>query len=316
MSKKAFITGISGMDGKLLSNFLIGKGYQVLGLVRETSTSKIENKENLKVIIGDLTDVDSILQKISNEKIDEFYFLGAQSSIEPSWDNFLYTYQVNVNSVLRFMEHIKTHTKESKIFYASSSEIFGDPQEQPQNENSLKKPRNPYGLSKLLAQEVIEVYRNLHGMFACSGILYNHESEFRRRGVVTKKIVSGVAKISLGLENKIILGNLDSRRDWSSAKDFVEAMWLILQHSSPDDYILSSNEIKTVRDLLQTAFDIVGISNWEKFIEVEDSLFRPCESVDLIGDNTKIKSIGWNPKISFREMIEQMIKHEIETLNK
>ena len=203
MSKTAFISGITGMDGKLLSNFLLGKGYKIIGLVRKQSVHKIIENSNISYIIGDLTKMELVLEKLEKIQIDEFYLLGAQSSIEPSWLDFNYTYETNVSSLVKTLEFIRLKSPKSKLFYASSSEIFGNPISQPQDEKTIKHPRNPYGASKLLAQEVITSYRNLFKIYGCSGILYNHESEYRNRDVVTKKITSGVAKISLGLENKI-----------------------------------------------------------------------------------------------------------------
>lgn len=314
MSKTAFITGISGMDGKLLSTFLLGKGYNVIGLVRKQSVHEIENHKNVEYIIGDLTQMDSIIEKLQYKKIDEFYLLGGESEIEPGWVDFNQTFETNVISTLKILEFLKNKTKKSKLFYASSSEVFGNPTSSPQNETTQKNPRNPYGYSKLMGQELISQYRNLYNLFCCSGILYNHESEFRRRNVVTKKIVQGVVNIKLGIKEKIVLGNLNSRRDWSSAKDFVHAMWLILQQDNPDDYILSSNSINTVENLLDVAFNHVGIKDWNNYIEIDKSFFRECETIDLIGDNSKIKSIGWEPKLSFEEMIKEWVNYELNNL--
>ncbi len=314
MSKTAFITGISGMDGKLLSTFLLDKGYKVIGLVRKQSVHEIKSHNNVEYIIGDLTQMDSIIEKLQYKKIDEFYLLGGESEIEIGWVDFNQTFETNVISTLKILEFLKNKTKKSKLFYASSSEVFGNPTSSPQNETTLKNPRNPYGYSKLMGQELISQYRNLYNLFCCSGILYNHESEFRRRNVVTKKIVQGVVNIKLGIKEKIVLGNLNSRRDWSSAKDFVHAMWLILQQDNSDDYILSSNSINTVENLLDVAFNHVGIKDWNNYIEIHKSFFRECETIDLIGDNSKIKSIGWEPKLSFEEMIKEWVNYELNNL--
>ena len=314
MSKTAFITGLSGMDGKLLSGFLLDKGYHIIGLVRKQSVHEIQKDKNIELIIGDLTQMESILEKLQYKKIDEFYLLGGESEIEPGWVDFTQTYETNVNSTLKILEFVKNRSKKSKLFFASSSEIFGNPTVSPQNELSPKNPRNPYGYSKFIAQELIKQYRTLHDVFCCSGILYNHESEYRRRDVVTKKIVQGVVKIKNGLSKKIVLGNLQSRRDWSSAKDFVKAMWLILQQEKPEDYILSSNSIHTVENLLDVAFKHVEIPDWREYVEIDKTFFRECETIDLIGDNSKIKSIGWIPDLSFENMIKEMVDYEIDNL--
>ena len=300
MSKVAFITGISGMDGKLLSNFLLSKGYKIIGLVRKQSVHEVTVHNDIEYIIGDLLNIDLVLEKLQNIKIDEIYLLGAQSSIEPSWDNFLETYNINVTSTIKILDFVRKKVEKPKVFFASSSEIFGNPSEEPQNEKTEKSPRNPYGLSKILGQQIVEQYRNLYGLFCCSGILYNHESEFRKRDVVTTKIVKGVSKISKGFTEKIKIGNINSKRDWTSARDFVEGMWMTLQQEFPDDYIFSSNTIHSVEEMLKICFELIGITNYNNFVIIDEELIRPTESLNLVGDNSKLKSIGWNPKSAFR----------------
>lgn len=314
MSKVAFITGISGMDGKLLSNFLLSKGYKIIGLVRKQSVHEVTVHSDIEYIIGDLLNIDLVLEKLQNIRIDEIYLLGAQSSIEPSWDNFLETYNINVTSTIKILDFVRKKVEKPKVFFASSSEIFGNPSEEPQNEKTEKSPRNPYGLSKILGQQIVEQYRNLYGLFCCSGILYNHESEFRKRDVVTTKIVKGVSKISKGSTEKIKIGNINSKRDWTSARDFVEGMWMTLQQEFPDDYIFSSNTIHSVEEMLKICFELIGITNYENFVIIDEELIRPTESLNLVGNNSKLKSIGWKPKIEFREMLNQMIKYEIEKI--
>lgn len=314
MSKVAFITGISGMDGKLLSNFLLSKGYKIIGLVRKQSVHEVTVHSDIEYIIGDLLNIDLVLEKLQNIRIDEIYLLGAQSSIEPSWDNFLETYNINVTSTIKILDFVRKKVEKPKVFFASSSEIFGNPSEEPQNEKTEKSPRNPYGLSKILGQQIVEQYRNLYGLFCCSGILYNHESEFRKRDVVTTKIVKGVSKISEGSTEKIKIGNINSKRDWTSARDFVEGMWMTLQQEFPDDYIFSSNTIHSVEEMLKICFELIGITNYENFVIIDEELIRPTESLNLVGNNSKLKSIGWKPKIEFREMLNQMIKYEIEKI--
>jgi len=314
MSKVAFITGISGMDGKLLSNFLLSKGYKIIGLVRKQSVHEVTVHNNIEYIIGDLLNIDLVLEKIQNIKIDEIYLLGAQSSIEPSWDNFLETYSINVTSTIKILDFVRKKVEKPKVFFASSSEIFGNPNEEPQNEKTEKSPRNPYGLSKILGQQIVEQYRNLYGLFCCSGILYNHESEFRKRDVVTTKIVKGVSKIYKGSTEKIKLGNINSKRDWTSARDFVEGMWMTLQQEFPGDYIFSSNTTHSVEEMLKICFEFIGITNYKNFVIIDEDLIRPVESLNLVGDNSKLKSIGWKPKIEFKEMLNHMIEYEIENI--
>ena len=314
MSKVAFITGISGMDGKLLSNFLLSKGYKIIGLVRKQSVHEVTVHNNIEYIIGDLLSIDLVFEKIQSIKIDEIYLLGAQSSIEPSWDNFLETYNINVTSTIKILDFVRKKVEKPKVFFASSSEIFGNPNEEPQNEKTEKSPRNPYGLSKILGQQIVEQYRNLYGLFCCSGILYNHESEFRKRDVVTTKIVKGVSKIYKGSTEKIKLGNINSKRDWTSARDFVEGMWMTLQQEFPDDYIFSSNTTHSVEEMLKICFELIGITNYKNFVIIDEDLIRPVERLNLVGDNSKLKSIGWNPKIEFKEMLNHMIEYEIENI--
>ena len=316
MSKTAFITGITGMDGILLSNFLLHLDYEIVGLVRKQSLDKIKHNEKIKYLIGDLSFTEEILEKLNGVQIDEFYLLGGETSIEPGWEDFNTTFDINVNSLVLILEYIRKKSPSSKVFFASSSEIFGNPEISPQTESSKKKPRNPYGMSKMVSQQIIEFYRDTHRIFACCGILYNHESEYRRRDVVTKKISSTVAKIYLGQESELILGNKNAKRDWTSAKDFVEGMWLTLQISKPDDYIFSSFVSREVIEMVKVAFECVGIYDWEKYVKEDEKYFRPSEKIDLVGDNTKLKSIGWEQKISFEEMIKDMVFSDIEKYKK
>ena len=313
--KKALITGINGMDGKNLCKFLLSKDYKVYGLLRnENQIHNFEKNDNLKLFVGDLkfqSTIEDICEKI---EVDEVYHLGGQSRIGPSWENPIHSINVNSNPNLYFIQEMIKKKNPKKLFFASSSEVFGDPVEFPQNENTIYNPRNPYGISKKLGMDFIKLYREKFDVYACSGILFTHESTERNHDFLSRKISIGVAKIILGIENTITLGNLDDERDWSSSEDFVEGMWLVMQQKDPSDYIFSSFRSKKVSDFLDIAFNSVSIPNWEKHIIVDNNLKRPKEN-KIIGDNSKLKSIGWEPKISFEEMVKNMVLNDIKILN-
>ncbi len=321
MSKKAFITGISGMDGSHLADFLLDKGYVVYGMERRKSNkisaniSHLEGKIN--IINGDLTDQNSLLRCLEESDPDEVYNLAAQSFVGESWNTPEQTSDVTGLGVLRILEAIRVFDKSKKIkFYqASSSEMFGRMIENPANENTPFYPRSPYGVSKLYGHWITKNYRESYGMFACSGILFNHESERRGIEFVTRKITNGVAKIHLNKADEIRLGNLDAKRDWGYAPDYVEAMWLMLQQSEPDDFVISTGYTHSIRKFLSTAFECVGIKNWEQYVVVDPKFYRPAEVDVLRGDSSKaLKKLVWAPKTSFEDMVSRMVYNDIKLL--
>lgn len=313
-SKKALITGINGMDGKNLCDFLLKKNYEVYGLIRnEEKIKDFEKNKNLKFFVGDLIFEKTVRDICNQVSFDEVYHLGGQTKITPSWEDPMYSIQVNSNPVLFFIQEILKNKNIKKLFFASSSEVFGNPTSYPQNEDTQLNPRNPYGISKKLGMDLIKLYREKFDVFACSGILFTHEDNNRENIFLSRKISNGVAKIFLGLEDKITLGNIEDERDWSSSKDFVEGMWLVMQQDIPSDYIFSSFQSKKVSDFLDIAFKCVNIINWEKHIKIDETLKRPKEN-KIIGDNTKLKSIGWRPKISFEDMVKNMVFNDINIL--
>ena len=312
--KKALITGITGMDGRILADILLAKGYTVIGLARQPIPKDKQIKDVI-YLFSDLIDVRSVIDTLSMVKPDEIYNLGAQSAIRPSWEDPIYTLRVNGEIIINMMDYIRIHAPETKFFNAASSEMFGYATESPQTEESKLHPRNPYGAAKIYAHSMIRHYREEYGIFACSGILYNHESTLRDISMVTRKITSGVASIHLGHSNNIELGNLDAVRDWGHAKDYCEAMWVMLQHDKGDDYIISSGEGHTIRDFLDAAFDVVGITSWEKYITINEDFIRPVETFTLVGNNSKLEDIGWQAKITFEEMVKEMVLFDIDKIN-
>jgi GDPmannose 4,6-dehydratase len=311
MSKKVLITGINGMDGTFMAQFLLDKDYEVFGLTRKEISNPIIG---VTYVFGDLSDTESLYRCLDSVKPDEIYNLGAEAQIKPSWDNPKQHLQVNGVSIVDFLEYIRTKSPNTKLFNAGSAEMFGYTQEFPQTENTKFLPRNPYGSVKIYAHDMVKHYRNQYGVFGCTGILYNHESELRGVQMVTRKITNGVAKISLGLSDKITLGNLDTIRDWGYVLDYCEAMWMMLQQDTSDDYIISSGTPRTIKDFLDSAFNVVGISDWSEYVGVDDRFVRPVEEFPLVGDNTKLKNIGWSPKTSFDEMVRIMVSHDLKIL--
>lgn len=316
ISKKALITGITGMDGRLLADLLLSKGYEVVGLYRNNPNKELLKIDGVTYISSDLSNLDSINVLFSNHKFDEIYNLGAQTFINPSWENPEYTFNVNCLSIIKLLNYIKDYSPKTKFFNASSSEIFAGTLESPQTENTAYLPTNPYGTSKSFANNIIKNYRDKYGLFACSGILYTHEDVTRNEYYFSKKITNGVAKIHLGLSDTISLGDLNSSRDWLSAKDAVNAMWFILQENKPDDYIISSGVSRSVKEFISTAFNVVGINNWEHYITIDEGLIRQEKTVKIVGDNTKLTSIGWKPIFQFQEMIKELVIYEVELLRK
>ena len=320
--KTALITGINGMDGSHLADFLLEKGYTIYGLERRSSgenrTNILHIQDKIKFIKGDLTDQNSLLRALKESNPDEVYNLAAQSFVGESWNTPEHTSEVTAVGVLRMLETIREYGHEKIKFYqASSSEMFGRMVENPATENTSFYPRSPYGVSKLYGHWITKNYRESYDMFACSGILFNHESERRGLEFVTRKITNGVAKIHLGLADHIALGNLDAQRDWGYAPDYVEAMWLMLQQDTPDDYVIATGCTYSIRDFLDEAFLTIGISDWEPYIKIDPQFIRPAEVDVLRGNaNKAYKQLNWSPKTNFKQMVHIMVQNDIKLLSK
>jgi GDPmannose 4,6-dehydratase len=317
--KIALILGVGGQTGSYLSEILLKKHYYVLGLIRKSSVNNTERlqhiltNKNLKLIYGDVTDQSSVRSVIDKYHPEEVYNLAAQTMVAESWNQPFSFVNSIVDGTLNCLESIREVDKTIKMFHAASSEIFAGTTESPQNEQTACCPTNPYGSAKLCAFNLVKNYREKYGMFACNGICYNHDSERRNEYFITKKISIAVAKIKAGKQNRIVLGDLTAQRDWSYAKDIAEAMHLMLQAKQPKDYILSSGKTHTVQELVQFAFQAAEIYDWEKYVEIDQSLVRPKESVIFCGDNTKAKTeLKWKPKVKFEDLIKNMVEFEIE----
>jgi len=312
MSKVALITGINGMDGSHLADFLLKKGYTIYGLERRSSGENRNNvlhiEDKINFIKGDLTDQNSLLRALKESQPDEVYNLAAQSFVGESWNTPEQTSDVTGLGVLRMLEAIREYGHDKIKFYqASSSEMFGRMVENPAKETTPFYPRSPYGVAKLYGHWITKNYRESYDMFACSGILFNHESERRGLEFVTRKITNGIAKIHLGLADHISLGNLEAKRDWGYAPDYVEAMWLMLQQDTPEDYVIATNEKYSVREFLTEAFKVVGIDDWSSYVVQDPRYMRPAEVDVLLGDYLKAKqNLGWSPKTSFKELVRIM----------
>lgn len=326
--KKALITGITGQDGSYLAELLLSKGYDVYGIIRRSSTfntSRIdqiyqdphESGSRLHLIYGDLSDASSVYRTLADVRPDEIYNLAAQSHVRVSFDIPEYTGDVTAIGALRILEAMRQLGLDDTRFYqASSSEMFGKVQAIPQNEDTPFYPRSPYAVAKLYAHWITKNYRESYGMYACSGILFNHESPRRGETFVTRKITRAVAHIKAGLQDKLYLGNLDSKRDWGYAKEYVEAMWLMLQQDTPDDYVIATNETHTIKEFLEEAFGHVGLK-WQDYVEFDERYVRPAEVDLLIGDMTKAKTeLGWEPKTKLKELVKIMVDADIEDLEK
>ena len=326
MSKKALITGITGQDGSYLTELLLNKGYQVYGIIRRASTFNTERidhiyqdphvkSRNLFLVYGDLNDASSLNKILRDVQPDEIYNLGAQSHVRVSFDIPEYTAEVGALGTLRLLEAIReTGLQKTRFYQASSSELFGKAQEVPQSETTPFYPRSPYAAAKLYAYWITVNYRESYGLFACNGILFNHESERRGETFVTRKITRAAAAIKLGLENKIFLGNLDAKRDWGHAKDFVVAMWLMLQQEKPDDYVIATGETHSVRELLDQAFGYLNL-DWERYVEIDQRYYRPTEVDLLLGDASKARrNLGWTPQITFTELVRMMVDSDLADL--
>jgi GDPmannose 4,6-dehydratase len=319
MKKRALITGINGMDGSHLADFLLNKNYEVFGLERRKANYYSPNIEHLinkiSLIKGDLSDQNSLLRAIKECEPNEIYNLGAQSFVGESWAMPEQTSDITGLGALRVLEAIREHgRKDIKFYQASSSEMFGKMKGIANEETSFY-PCSPYGVSKLYAHWITKNYRESYGMFAVSGILFNHESERRGHEFVTRKISDGVAKIHLGLSDHIRLGNLESMRDWGYSPDYVEGMWMMMQKDYSDDYVLSTGESWSVKDFLTESFKVIGIEDWTKYVIQDSKLMRPVEVDFLLGDSSKAKEIlGWEPKTSFKDLVRIMVQNDIKNL--
>ncbi len=313
--KRALITGITGQDGSYLAEFLLGKGYKVYGLIRRSSTGHLERIHHLedKIITlpGDLLDQNSLVSALKESDPDEVYNLGAQSFVAASWSQPILTGEITGLGVTSLLESIKAVKPDAKFYQASTSEMFGKVQASPQNEKTPFYPRSPYGVSKLYGHWITVNYRESYNIFACSGILFNHESPRRGFEFVTRKITSTIAKIKCGLADRLSLGDLDPERDWGFAGDYVESMWLMLQQDEPDEYVVATGVAHSVRDLVKLAFECVDM-NWEDHVDIDKQFFRPAEVNNLVGDATKArKRLGWEPKVTFEELIKMMVESDL-----
>ena len=319
--KRALITGINGMDGSHLADLLLEKGYEVYGMERRTSSPNRTNTSHLEgkitFVNGDLTDQNSLVRCLKESNPDEVYNLGAMSFVGESWNTPEQTSDVTGLGVLRMLEAIREYGKEVKFYQASSSEMFGRMVENPANERTPFYPRSPYGVAKLYGHWITKNYRESYDMFACSGILFNHESERRGIEFVTRKITDGIARIHLGLQDKIMLGNLEAKRDWGYAPDYCEAMWLMLQQDTPDDYVISTGETHSIREFLDAAFKHIGIDDWSNYVGQDPRFMRPAEVDVLRGDSTKAQTnLNWTPKTSFEDLVGKMVSNDIKILEK
>jgi GDPmannose 4,6-dehydratase len=320
MSKRAVITGITGQDGSYLAELLLDKGYEVVGVVRRSSTPNLWRLEHLLDRItlrpGDLLDQLSIARIIDDCRPQELYNLAAMSFVPASWDQPMLTGEFNSQGVTRVLEAIRQVDPKVKLYQASSSEMYGKVREVPQTELTPFYPRSPYGVSKVFGHYITVNYRESHGLFAVSGILFNHESPRRGLEFVTRKVTDGVARVKLGLSDSLSLGNLDAQRDWGFAGDYVRAMWLMLQQDQPDDFVIATGLSHSVRDLVQTAFDHVGL-DWQKYVRVDPRFLRPAEVDHLIGDASKARrELGWSPSVDFKELVEMMVDADVERLSR
>ena len=315
-ARKAMITGITGQDGSYLAEFLLEKGYEVHGLVRRSSsfnTWRIDHvRDRLVLHYGDLVDQNSLVRTLELVEPDEVYNLAAQSHVKVSFDMPDYTADVTGLGVLRLLDALRALGAKARVYQAGSSEMFGLVQETPQTEKTPFHPRSPYGVSKVFGHWMTINYREGYGMHASNGILFNHESPRRGENFVTRKITMGLAAIKKGASKELRLGNLDAKRDWGYARDYVEAMWLMLQQKQPDDYVVATGETHSVREFLDEAFSYVGLE-WKKFVKVDKKYFRPAEVDILLGDPAKArKALGWKPRVSFRELVRLMVDADME----
>lgn len=318
--KRALITGITGQDGSYLAEFLLKQGYEVYGLVRRSSTGSYERIQHfldqIHLMQGDLLDPISIAQALLAAKPDEVYNLGAQSFVPTSWSQPVLTAEFTAVGVTRLLDAIRNHCPEAKFYQASSSEMFGKVIETPQTERTPFHPRSPYGVAKVYGHHITVNYRESYNLFAVSGILFNHESPRRGLEFVTRKISDGVAKIKLGIAKELRLGNLDAQRDWGFAGDYVKAMWKMLQQPNPSDYVVATGKAHSVREFAKIAFECVGL-NYEDYVVVDSTLFRPAEVDHLLGDPSRaMKELGWSQEVNFESLVEMMVKADLARLSR
>ena len=316
--KKAIITGITGQDGSYLAEFLLEQGYEVYGLIRRSSTLPFERiahiQNDIELLHADLSDQGSLIEAIRQAQPDEVYNLAAQSFVPTSWPQPILTGDITGLGVTRMLEAIHLVDKSIRFYQASSSEMFGKVMETPQSEATPFYPRSPYGVAKVYGHWITLNYRESYDMYAVSGILFNHESPRRGLEFVTRKITDGVARIKCGLQNELRLGNLDAKRDWGFAGDYIRAMWLMLQQDTPDDYVISTGETHTVREFCDIAFSHVGL-NYEDHVVVDPKFYRPAEVELLLGDATKAeKNLGWKPEVSFKQLVTMMVDGDMECI--
>ncbi len=318
MSKRALITGITGQDGSYLAELLLAKGYHVIGMVRRSSTLNFERighlQDDLELVPGDLLDEVSMIHIMRDHKPDEVYNLAAQSFVQTSFGQPVLTGETTALGVTRLLDAIRLADHDVRFYQASSSEMFGKVVEVPQRESTPFYPRSPYGVAKLYGHWITVNYRESYDMHASSGILFNHESPRRGLEFVTRKIANGVARIKLGLDTEIRLGNLDAQRDWGFAGDYVDAMWRMLQQDEPGDFVISTDETHSVREFCEIAFARVGL-NWEDHVVIDERFFRPAEVDLLVGDATHAKTVlGWEPKTPFRDLVDMMVDADLENV--
>jgi GDPmannose 4,6-dehydratase len=318
--KSALITGITGQDGSYLAEFLLEKGYQVIGMVRRTSTlnfQRIKHIQNrIELVQGDLLDEVSLMSILREHRPQEVYNLAAQSFVQTSWQQPVFTGEVTALGVTRILDAIRMVDPKIRFYQASSSEMFGKVQQVPQNENTPFYPRSPYGVAKVYGHWITINYRESYDLFACSGILFNHESPRRGLEFVTRKVTHGAARIKLGLADELRLGNLESRRDWGYAGDYVKAMWLMLQQDEPDNYVVGTSETHSVRELCEAAFGYLDL-DWQEHVVQDPRFYRPAEVDLLISDPSKARRVlGWEPVVSFTELIHMMVDADLVALQK
>jgi GDPmannose 4,6-dehydratase len=318
--KKALITGITGQDGSYLADFLLSKGYEVHGIVRRVAFEDSEHRlcrlkgirDKIYLHAGSLESYASIFNVIEEVKPDECYHLAAQSFVSYSFEDEFSTIDINIKGAMHILSAIKKKAPNCKFYFAGSSEMFGKAKQTPQTEETPFYPRSPYGISKVAGFDLTRNYREAYSIFACNGILFNHESPRRGFEFVSRKISSGVAKIKLGLEKNLYLGNLDAKRDWGFAGDYIEAMWLMLQKDTPDDYVIATNQVHSVKDFAQAAFELVGL-NWQEHVKTDEKFYRPSEVNFLQGDYSKAKKIlGWQPKVFFKDLVKIMVESDLK----
>lgn len=317
---RALVTGITGQDGLYLSELLLAKGYEVFGLIRGQNNPRLDlvrrTVPGVQILTGDLTDFSSLIRALHTAQPDEVYNLGAISFVAYSWENAHITTEVTAKGVLNLLEALRLHCNtvgtEVRFYQASSSEMFGKVQDVPQRESTLLWPRSPYGVAKVFGHYMTINYRESYGMHASSGILFNHESPRRGPEFVTRKISQAVARISLGLQEGLVLGNLDAQRDWGYAGDYVHAMWLMLQQDTADDYVIATGETHSIRDFLDLAFTRVGISDWAPLVTQDPAFYRPAEVDLLIGDPSKARAtLGWTPQVAFTDLVHMMVDNDV-----